>query len=112
MNIFEILKSQDSDNPILKVYQVKEELTNDCTSESAQPVVANTAHKVADPVNIEDTFNFVGKSLAKSYRRGEISAKELLRSYRKNVAEAEPFALLDIKSKNFRKSFVLPTIQP
>ena len=74
MNIFEILKSQDSDNPILKDYQVKEELTNDCTSKSAQPVVVNTAHKVADPINIEDTFNFVGKSLAKSYRRGEISA--------------------------------------
>ena len=91
MNIFEILQSQDSDNPILMDYQVTEELTNDCASESAQPVVVNTAHKVADPINIEETFNFAGKFLAKSYRRGEISAKELLRSYRKNVTEAETF---------------------
>lgn len=112
MNIFEILKSKDSDNPILKDYQVKEELTNDCASESVQPVVVNTAHKVADPINIEDTFNFVGKSLAKSYRRGEISAKEMLRSYRKNVAEAETFCTFGYKSKSFRKSFVLPTILP
>ena len=103
MNIFEILKSQDSDNPILKDYQVKEELTNDCASESAQPVVANTAHKVADPINIEDTFNFVGKSLAKSYRRGEISAKELLRSYRKNVAEAETFCTFGYKIQELQE---------
>ena len=103
MNIFEILKSQDSDNPILKDYQVKEELTNDCTSESAQPVVVNTAHKVADPINIEDTFNFVGKSLAKSYRRGEISAKELLRSYRKNVAEAETFCTFGYKIQELQE---------
>ena len=34
MNISEILKSKDSDNPILKDYQVNEELTNDCASES------------------------------------------------------------------------------
>ena len=103
MNIFEILKSKDSDNPILKDYQVKEELTNDCASESVQPVVLNTAHKVADPINIEDTFNFVGKSLAKSYRRGEISAKELLRSYRKNVAEAETFCTFGYKIQELQE---------
>ena len=103
MNIFEILKSKDSDNPILKDYQVKEEMTNDCSSESAQPVVVNTAHKVADPINIEDTFNFVGKSLAKSYRRGEISAKELLRSYRKNVAEAETFCTFGYKIQELQE---------
>ena len=28
------------------------------------------------------------------------------------LLKPKPFALLDIKSKNFRKSFVLPTIQP
>jgi len=103
MNIFEILKSKDSDNPILKDYQVKEELTNDCASESVQPVVVNTAHNVADPINIEDTFNFVGKSLAKSYRRGEISAKELLRSYRKNVAEAETFCTFGYKIQELQE---------
>lgn len=103
MNIFEILKSQDSDNPILKDYQVKGELTNGCTSESAQTVVVNTAHKVADPINIEDTFNFVGKSLAKSYRRGEISAKELLRFYRKNVAETETFCTFGYKIQELQE---------
>lgn len=103
MNIFEILKSKDSDNPILKDYQVKEELTNDCASESVQPVVVNTAHKVDDPINIEDTFNFVGKSLAKSYRRGKISAKELLRSYRKNVAEAETFCTFGYKIQELQE---------
>lgn len=103
MNIFEILKSKDSDNPILKDYQVKEELTNDYASESVQPVVVNTAHKVADPINIEDTFNFVSRSLAKSYRRGEISAKELLRSYRKNVAEAETFCTFGYKIQELQE---------
>lgn len=103
MNIFEILKSKDSNNPILKDYQVKEELTNDCASESVQPVVVNTAHKVADPINIEDTFNFVSRSLAKSYRRGEISAKELLRSYRKNVAEAETFCTFGYKIQELQE---------
>ena len=103
MNIFEILKSKDSDNPILKDYQVKEELTNDSASGSVQPVVVNTAHKVADPINIEDTFNFVGRSLAKSYRRGEISAKELLRSYRKNVSEAETFCTFGYKIQELQE---------
>ena len=105
MNIFEILKSQDSDNPILKDYQMTEEKTNVSLPNLTQPIVVNKTHEIAAPVHIEDTFNFVGKSLTKSYRRGEISAKELLRSYRKNVAEAETFCTFGYKIMSGRKMF-------
>ena len=103
MNIFEILKSKDSDNPILKGYQVKDEITHEGVADTNQPVSVNEACTVADPVNIEDAFIFVGKSLAKSYRRGEISAKELLRSYRKNVTEAETFCTFGYKIQELQE---------
>ncbi len=95
MNIFEIIKSKDSNNPLLKDYKVNDA---DYSSPSAKtvPAVVNH-HQVSVPANIEDTFSFVGKALAKSYRRGEISAKELLRSYRKNIEEAETFCTFGYK---------------
>ena len=96
MNIFEILQGKDSDNPILKDYRVAEKQDNG-TSHEKKTEVIDVAKQVPVPENIEDTFNFVGKSLAKSYRRGEISAKELLRSYRKNMAEAETFCTFGYK---------------
>lgn len=103
MNIFEILKSKDSDNPILKGYQVKDEMTHEGVADTNQSVAVNETCTVADPVNIEDAFIFVGKSLAKSYRRGEISAKELLRSYRKNVTEAETFCTFGYKIQELQE---------
>jgi len=103
MNIFEILKSKDSDNPSLKGCQVKDEITHEGVADTNQPVSVNEACTVADPVNIEDAFIFVGKSLAKSYRRGEISAKELLRSYRKNVTEVETFCTFGYKIQELRE---------
>jgi hypothetical protein len=96
MNIFEILKGKDSDNPILKDYRVEEKLDNEGSNEKKTAAI-DAAQQIAVPENIEDTFNFVGKALAKSYRRGEISAKELLQSYRKNVAEAETFCTFGYK---------------
>ena len=82
MNIFEILKGKDSDNPILRDYRVEEKQNNEGSNEKKTAVI-DAALQVAVPENIEETFNFVGKALAKSYRRGEISAKELLQSYRR-----------------------------
>ena len=96
MNIFEILKGKDSDNPILKDYRVEEKLDNEGSNEKKTAAI-DAAQQIAVPENIEETFNFVGKALAKSYRRGEISAKELLQSYRKNVAEAETFCTFGYK---------------
>ena len=47
MNIFEILKSKDSDNPILKGYQVKDEITHEGVADTNQPVSVNEACTVA-----------------------------------------------------------------
>ena len=64
MNIFEILQGKDSDNPILKEYRVAEKQDNG-TSHEKRTEVIDVAKHVPVPEKIEDTFNFVGKSLCK-----------------------------------------------
>lgn len=101
MSIFEILRSKDSSNPILNGYldKVREDRN---TSETDRPIVVNVTRQVSVPANIEDTFSCVGKALVKSFRRGEIGEEELLRSYRKNVAEAEAFCAFGYKMQELQ----------
>lgn len=101
MSIFEILKSKDSSNPILSGY-LCEVHGRDNASETCKPTVINVPRQVTVPANIEDTFCCVGKALVKAFRRGEIGEEELLRSYRKNVAEAEAFCAFGYKMQELQ----------
>lgn len=89
MNIYEVLMSKDSNNPLLAGYkssQIK-------SQENGEPIETRTtaSFKSNEPVTIEEALRFVGKKMAKSYRQGNVSVSELLQSYNKNRKEAETF---------------------
>lgn len=102
MSIFEILKTKDSFNPILANYKgmVSDDVVS---SEKRKHQEVCYASQVVIPANVEETFNLVGKALVRAYRRGEVCADELFRTYRKNVSEAEAFCVIGYRIPELKR---------